>query len=70
MSAEEFADRIVTVGVPLLVVIVLLAVVALVGAVVEWRRKWPHGRNRTCGNVLCECSRSFAAALKRREGLL
>lgn len=62
MSAEEFADRVALVGVPLVVVIVVLIVIAVVGLVVEQRRKWPHGRMRTCNNPLCVCQRSFAAS--------
>ena len=69
-AADVLAERIVTVGVPLLVVIVLLIVVAVVGLVVEQRRKWPHGRMKTCNNPVCACQASFSRVLKRRVGRL
>lgn len=69
-AAEVLAERVVLVAVPLLVVIGLLIVIAVVGLVVEQRRKWPHGRMKTCNNPVCACQASWVRAMRRRVGRL
>lgn len=69
-AAEVFAERVVLVAVPLIVVMGVLIVVAVVGLVVEQRRKWPHGWRRVCSHPGCACQRSFAARLRRKGPLL
>lgn len=68
--ADELAERFVPLGVPLVVLAVVLIVAAVVGLIVEQRRKWPHGRMKTCNNPACACQASWVRAVRRRVGRL
>ncbi|GAA1737184.1 hypothetical protein [Microcella frigidaquae] len=66
-AADALAVQLAAVWPALAVLIVLGIVVAIIGGLVEWRRKWPHGYGRTCNRPLCPCWPSQVARL-RREG--
>ena len=69
-AAEALADGVTVFVWPIIALALLCIPTAVVGLVVEQRRKWPHGRMRTCNDLGCACQRSSAAALKKRIGRL
>lgn len=66
-AADALAAQLAAVWPVLIGIAVLGIVAAVVGGLVEWRRKWPHGYGRTCYRQLCECWRSETARLRRKE---
>lgn len=69
-AAEALADAVAVFWWPFIAIALLAIPSAVLGLVVEQRRKWPHGRKRTCNNPLCECHRSWAALATRKGPLL
>lgn len=63
-------DPVTTIGLLALPVAVAGIVASIIGLAVEHRRRWPHGRGRTCNNPLCACWRTATARLTKNGTLL
>ncbi len=65
-AADALAVQLAAVWPALIAVALIALVAAVIGGLVEWRRKWPHGYGRTCNRPLCACWPSQVARLRRQ----